>query len=93
VSAKSSSPTYRTLGYRQISGATTPLTYSETVLDEHAVKFLAKFNGRVFNSGTRSVSEDGRTMVVAVNALSEDGELQAQFELLFNRVDQEEGPA
>ena len=69
----------------QISGKKTPLTYSETVVDEYAVKIVAKFNDKVVNTGVRRVAPDGKTMKVDVTALDQNGK-EVSFFLVFNRV-------
>jgi hypothetical protein len=56
----------------QIHGTTTPFTYSETQADESTVKVIAKVNGKVNNTGTRTVSEDGQTMTLDVTAILPD---------------------
>ena len=57
----------------QIDGTKTPLTYSETVLDDYSVNVIAKFNGRVINKGVRRVSADGKTMKIDVVAIDQNG--------------------
>jgi hypothetical protein len=53
----------------QIHGTPTPFTYSETQVDESTVQVVAKFNGQITNTGTRTISEDGKTMTLNVTAL------------------------
>jgi hypothetical protein len=72
----------------QISGAKTPFTYSETMLDEHAVNVIGKFNDRVVNKGVRRVAADGKTMKIDVVAIDQNGK-ETPFSLVFRRV----GPA
>ena len=69
----------------QISGAKTPLTYSETVLDEYSVNVVAKFNDRVINKGVRRVSPDGKTMKIAVVAIDQNGK-ETPLSLVFERI-------
>jgi len=69
----------------QINGTKTPLTYSETVLDEHAVNIVAKFGDRVVNKGVRRVAPDGKTMRIDVTAIDQNGK-ETPFFLVFNRV-------
>jgi hypothetical protein len=68
----------------QIHGTTTPLTYSETAVDEHTVEVVAKFNGQITNTGTRTVSEDGKTMTLDVTAFLPDGQ-KLPIMLVFER--------
>ena len=37
----------------QIDATRTPVTYSETVIDDHAVNVIAKVNGQILNKGVR----------------------------------------
>src|SRR4029078_4734370 len=46
----------------QVNGTQTPLTYSETIIDESSVSIVAKVGGRMNNKGVRSISADGKTM-------------------------------
>jgi len=69
----------------QISGTKTPLTYSETVVDEHAVSIVAKFGDRVVNKGVRRVAPDGKTMRIDVTAIDQNGN-ETPFFLVFNKV-------
>jgi hypothetical protein len=69
----------------QINGTKTPLTYSETVLDEHAVSIVAKFGDMVINRGVRRVAPDGKTMRIDVVAINRDGK-ETPFFLVFNKV-------
>jgi hypothetical protein len=69
----------------QINGTKTPSTYSETVLDEHAVSIVAKFGDRVVNKGVRRVAPDGKTMRIDVTAIDQNGK-ETPFFLVFNKV-------
>jgi hypothetical protein len=69
----------------QIDGSKTPLTYSETVLDEHAVNIVAKYGDRVINKGVRRVAPDGKTMRIDVTAIDQNGK-ETPFFLVFNKV-------
>ena len=69
----------------QINGTKTPLTYSETVLDEHAVNVVAKYGDRVVNKGVRRVAPDGKTMRIDVTAIDQNGG-ETPFFLVFNKV-------
>ena len=69
----------------QISGTKTPLTYSETVLDEYAVNIVAKFGDRVINKGVRRVAPDGKTMRIDVVGIDQNGK-ETPFFLVFKRV-------
>lgn len=72
----------------QINGTKTPLTYSETVVDEYAVNVIAKYDGRVINRGVRRVAADGKTMKIDVVAINQNGK-ETPISLVFRRV----GPA
>jgi hypothetical protein len=74
-----------TLAQFQINGTKTPLTYSETVLDEHAVSIVAKYGDRVVNKGVRRVAPDGKTMRIDVTAIDDNGK-ETPFFLVFNKV-------
>ncbi|MEO8465173.1 MAG: hypothetical protein ABI640_07500 [Gammaproteobacteria bacterium] len=69
----------------QISSTKTPATYSETVLDEHAVNVVAKYGDRVINKGVRRVAPDGKTMRIDVTAIDQNGK-ETPFFLVFNKV-------
>lgn len=56
-----------------INGTPTPTTYSETITGERTAEIIAKLNGAVNNRGTRTISEDGKTMTVDVVAIRPDG--------------------
>ncbi len=74
-----------TLAAFQINDTKTPLTYSETVLDEHAVNIVAKYGDRVVNKGVRRVALDGRTMRIDVTAIDDNGK-ETPFFLVFNKA-------
>jgi len=57
----------------QMGGTPTPLAYSETVVDGHTVQWFDKFNGRVTLSGTKRVSEDGRTLTIEAEVPDRQG--------------------
>ena len=69
----------------QINGTKTLATYSETVLDEHAVNVVAKYGDRVINKGVRRVAPDGKTMRIDVTAIDQNGK-ETPFFLVFNKV-------
>ena len=69
----------------QINGTKTPFTYSETVLDEHAVNVVAKYGDRVINKGVRRVAPDGKRMRIDVTAIDQNGK-ETPFFLVFNKV-------
>jgi hypothetical protein len=69
----------------QINGTKTPSTYSETVLDDHAVNVVAKYGERVINKGVRRVAPDGKTMRIDVTAIDQNGK-ETPFFLVFNKV-------
>ena len=69
----------------QIKDTKTPLTYSETVLDEHAVNIVSKYGDRVISKGVRRVAPDGKTMRIDVTAVDQNGK-ETPFFLVFNKV-------
>ena len=69
----------------QIDGTKTPLTYSETVIDDHAVNVIAKVNGQVNTKGVRRIGADGKTMTIDVVAIDQSGK-ETPIKLVFNRV-------
>ena len=69
----------------QINGTKTLATYSETVLDDHAVNVVAKYGDRVINKGVRRVAPDGKTMRIDVTAIDQNGK-ETPFFLVFNKV-------
>ena len=75
----------RPLAEFQINGTKTPLTYSETVFDEHAVRIVAKYGDRVVNKSVRRVAPDGKTMRIDVTAIDQNGN-ETPFFLVFNKV-------
>jgi hypothetical protein len=69
----------------QINGTKTPLMYSETVLDEHAVNIVSKYGDRVISKGVRRVAPDGKTMRIDATAIDRNGKETPLF-LVFNKV-------
>ena len=69
----------------QIDGTKTPVTYSETVIDDHAVNVIAKVNGQIINKGVRRIDADGKTMTIDVVAIDQSGK-ETPIKLVFNRV-------
>ena len=69
----------------QIDGTRTPVTYSETIIDDHAVNIIAKANGQVFNKGVRRIDADGNTMTIDVVQLDQSGK-ETAIKLVFKRV-------
>jgi hypothetical protein len=69
----------------QIDGTKTPLTYSETVIDDHAVNVIAKVNGQINTKGVRRIDADGKTMTIDVVAIDQSGKF-VPIKLVFNRV-------
>jgi hypothetical protein len=57
----------------QVDGTKTPLTYSETVIDDHAVNVIAKVNGQINTMGVRRIDADGKTMTIDVVAIDPRG--------------------
>jgi len=69
----------------QIDGTKTPVTYSETVIDDHAVNVIAKVNGQINNKGVRRIDADGKTMTIDVVAIDQSGK-ETPIKLVFNSV-------
>ena len=69
----------------QIDGTKTPLTYSETVIDDHAVNVIAKVNGQILNKGVRRIDADGKTMTIDVVQIDQSGK-ETPITLVFKRV-------
>ena len=69
----------------QIDGTKTPVTYSETVIDDQAVNVIAKVNGQIFNQGVRRIDADGKTMTIDVVAIDQSGK-ETPIKLVFRRV-------
>ena len=69
----------------QIDGTKTPVTYSETVIDDHAVNVIAKLNGQINNKGVRRIDADGKTMTIDVVAIDQSGK-ETPIKLVFRRV-------
>lgn len=68
----------------QISGESTPLSYSEVRLDDYAVAWTDQFNGEACLSGTKRVSEDGQTLTIEFDAPGSDGENQ-HYSIVFDK--------
>ena len=69
----------------QIDGTKTPLTYSETVIDDRAVNVIAKVNGQILNKGVRRIDADGKTMTIDVVVIDQSGK-ETPAKLVFKRV-------
>jgi hypothetical protein len=69
----------------QVNSTQTPLTYSESVVDDSSVSIVAKAGGRVNNTGVRSISADGTTMTIKVVAIAPNGQ-ETPITLVFTRV-------
>ena len=69
----------------QIDGIRTPVTYSETVIDDHAVNVIAKVNGQILNKGVRRIDADGKTMTIDVVQIDQSGK-ETPIKLVFKRV-------
>jgi len=74
-----------TLAEFQVNGTQTPLTYSETIIDESSVSIVAKVGGQMNNKGVRSISADGKTMTIKVVAIAPNGQ-ETPITLVFKRV-------
>ena len=70
----------------QVNGTQTPVTYSETVLDDYSVNIVVKAAGHVGTNAVRSVSADGKTMTIKVVNIAPNGQEQPPFTLVFKRV-------
>jgi hypothetical protein len=68
----------------QVNGTRTPLTYAETLVDDHTVEAVGKFNGQVINRATRRISADGKTMTLSATAYGAGGQ-EISFVLVFDR--------
>lgn len=73
------------LAQYRMSGAGTPQTYSERRVDEYTVAWTDRNDDQVAASGTRRVSEDGRTMTLRVDATDEQCR-ETSYTLVFDRV-------
>lgn len=60
------------LAMLQMNNTATPLAYAERIIDEYTVEWFDKYQGEVYATGTRQVSEDGQTMTLIVNAGNEE---------------------
>jgi hypothetical protein len=69
----------------QIDGTKTPVTCSETVIDDHAVNVIAKLNGQINTRGVRRIDADGKTMTIDVVAIDQSGK-ETPIKLVFKRV-------
>ena len=69
----------------QIDGTKTPVTYSESVIDDHAVNVIAKVNGQIINKGVRRIDADGKTMTIDVVQIDQSGK-ETPIKLVFKRV-------
>ena len=69
----------------QIDGTKTPFTYSETVIDDHAVNVSAKVNGQIGIKGVRRIDADGNTMTIDVVQIDQSGK-ETPIKLVFKRV-------
>ena len=69
----------------QIDGTKTPVTYSETVIDDHAVNVIAKLNSQINTRGVRRIDADGKTMTIDVVVIDQSGK-EIPVKLVFKRV-------
>ena len=69
----------------QIDGTKTPVTYSETVIDDHAVNVIAKVNGQINTRGVRRIGPDGKSMTIDVVTIDPNGK-ETPIKLVFKRV-------
>jgi hypothetical protein len=74
-----------TLAAFQVNGTQTPITYSETIIDDSSVSIIAKAAGRTPDRGVRSISSDGKTMTIKVVSTAPNGQ-ETQITLVFKRV-------
>jgi hypothetical protein len=63
-----------TLAAFQARGTPTPMAYSETPVNAHTIEWFDKYEGQVYASGTRQVSEDGRTLTILGEIRNSRGE-------------------
>jgi hypothetical protein len=52
------------------TGKQTPRTYSETIVDDYVTQWSDKANGRVTGHGTKTISQDGKTMTILTEGSS-----------------------
>jgi hypothetical protein len=71
-----------TLAEYQATGKATRATYSERRIDEYTVEVTDKVDGRITAHGTRTVSEDGSTMSLDLDAMGPDG---IAWKVLYDR--------
>ncbi len=72
------------LAQLQMSEKRTMATYSEQPVDDHAVAWMDKMNGVAYITGTRRVSEDGRSLVIEFEVSNPAGETQ-EFRLVYDK--------
>jgi hypothetical protein len=68
----------------QASGTPTPLAYSEKPVDAHTIEWFDKYEGQVYASGTRQVSEDGRTLTILGEISNSQGETR-RLRLVYDK--------
>ena len=61
------------------------MTYSETVIDDHAVNVIAKANGQINTKGVRRIDAAGNTMTIDVVLIDQSGK-ETPVKLVFKRV-------
>ena len=67
-----------------VNGTVSPFTYSETLAGERTAEIIGKRDGQVVNTGTRTISADGRTMTLNVAAVLPGGE-ELPIVLVFDK--------
>jgi hypothetical protein len=72
------------LAQLQMSDKRTAATYSEQPVDDRTVAWVDKMNGVAYITGTRQVSEDGRSLVIEFAVRNPEGETQ-EFRLVYDK--------
>jgi hypothetical protein len=72
------------LAQLQMSDKRTAATYSEQPVDDRTVAWVDKMNGVAYITGTRQVSDDGRSLVIESAVRNPEGETQ-EFRLVYDK--------
>ena len=72
------------LAQLQMSDKRTVATYSEQPVDDHTVAWVDKMDGVAYITGTRQVSEDGRSLIIEFEVSNREDEAQ-QFRLVYDK--------